>query len=224
MPKRSGPASSPGVATGVPHSGTRSQGVALVAVLVVGVGIGFATRANFWESRDSAAPGRPAGEVRAAPQALVVQPADVSPSYTINEDANPSDPGNTNARARYSVVITRKDAPHYLAENGVNLYDSDAQAAAALHKLLGVGKFGTELPMRGALGDEAHLYAARDRGVVIGSVLWRQRNSVSFLFVYNPYPDAVPVDQVDRLARANAYDDTLGFAESVSAHLRASTG
>lgn len=191
----------------------------------MGIGIGFATRAGLWESRDRTAPGGAAsGEVRGAPQGLVVQPADVPPSYRINEDTNSSDPGNTNARARYSVAITRQDAPRYRAENGVNLYANDAQAAAALHKLLGVGRFGTELPMRGALGDEAHLYAARDRGVVIGSVLWRQRNAVGFLFVYNPYPDTVPEDQVDRVARANAYDDTLGLAESVSAHLGASTG
>src|SRR5262249_61208814 len=94
------------------------------------------------------------------------------------------------------------------------------RAEQALRNLLGAGKLGAELPMRAPLGNEARLYAAKDKGLVIASALWRDRNVVAFIFVYNPYPESLAEPEVDRLARANAYDDALGLAFAVEERVK----
>lgn len=220
---RGAPAAVPlqAAAEGQARSGGPPIGVALGLVLAVGMGLGFATRAVFWAPRDQApASAAATGLVHEDPRALVLQPSDVGADYTIYEDRGASDPGQTSARARYAISMTRQGAPRYLTEAGVNLYDDRTQAAAALRKLLGLGRFGTELPMRGSLADEAHLFAAKDPGIVIASLLWRDRNAVAFVFVYNPYPETVPQAEVDRLARANAYDDAMRLAYAVEEHIK----
>lgn len=206
---------------GEAQSGGPPIAVALGLVLAVGIGLGFAARAAL------SAPGARAPASAAAadlvhedPSALVLQPSDVGADYTIYEDRGASDPGQTGARARFAINLTRTGSPTYQTEAGVNLYDDRTQAAAALRKLLGLGRYGTELPLRGSLGDEAHLFAAKASGTVIASLLWRDRNVVAFVFVYNPYPDAVPQAEVDRLARANAYDDALGLADAMEKHIK----
>ena len=112
------------------------------------------------------------------------------------------------------MTISRSDLVAYAAQSAVNRYATEADARAALRTLLGLGQFGSELPRHESLGDEAHLFAAKagDRSLVVGSVLWRDRNVVGYVFVYNPYPAEVPADAIERLARANAYDDTMGIA------------
>ena len=220
---RGAPAAAPleAAAEGQARSGGPSIAVVLGLVLVVGMGLGFAARAVFWApAEQTPASAAVTALIHEDPQALVLQPSDVGADYTIYEDSGASDPGQTGARARYAVRMTRKGAPKYLTEVGVNLYDGRTQAAAALQKLLGLGKFGTELPMRGSLADEARLFAAKDPGIVIASLLWRDRNAVAFVFVYNPYPETVPQPEVDRLARANAYDDALGLATAVEEHIK----
>jgi hypothetical protein len=160
-------------------------------------------------------------EVTGDPKGLVLQPGDVSSAYTLFIESPPPDPANTHPLANYGVVLRRADEPSYLAESDVSRYASPEQAAAALKALLGVGKFGAELPIHGSLGDEAHLYAAKDQGVVVGSVLWRDRNVVAWVFVYNPYAASLPADVVDTVARGNAYDDAMGYAEIVEGHIAA---
>jgi hypothetical protein len=155
------------------------------------------------------------------PKGLVLQPGDVGSAYTLFIESPPPDPANTHPLAHYGVVLRRADEPSYLAESDVSRYASPEQAAAALKALLSVGKFGAELPIHGSIGDEAHLYAAKDQGVVVGSVLWRDRNVVAWIFVYNPYPDSLPADVVDTVARGNAYDDAMGYAEIVEGHIAA---
>ena len=200
---------------------SRRPAAALVLglVLAAGIGLGFGARSAFLPP--NAEPASPSTHlVSADPRGLVLQPADVPAEYTIYEDSNASDPGQTHPRARYAVVVTRQAAPRYLTESGVNVYADPDLAAQALRKLLGTGKFGTELPMRGTLGNEARLFAAKDKGLVVASALWRDRNVVAFIFVYNPYPESLAEPEVDRLARANAYDDALGLAFAVEEHVK----
>jgi hypothetical protein len=208
-------------AEGQARSGGPPIAVALLLVLAVGIGLGFAARAVFWAPGDRAPASTAVTDlVHDDPHGLVLQPSDVGADYTIYEARGASDPGQTSARARFAISMTRTDTPKYLTEAGVNLYSDRTQATAALRKLLGLGRYGTELPMRGSLADEPHLFAAKDPGVVIASLLWRDRNVVAFVFVYNPYPEAVPQTEVDRLARANAYDDAMGLAYAMEEHIK----
>jgi hypothetical protein len=160
--------------------------------------------------------------VQADPRSLVTQPDDLPSQYTIQGDPQAPDPGSTHPKQRYSVTISRTDVPRYAAQSAVNIYVSDKEARDALRSLLAVGKFGSELPLHESIGDEAHLFAARagDRSVVVGSILWRDRNAVAYVFVYNPYPDQLPPDVVQRLARANAYDDTMGIAHPIEQRIK----
>jgi hypothetical protein len=206
---------------------SRRPPVGPAAAAALGVALGVAVGATaghvFWAAPAPAvATARSAPrEVMGDPQRLVLQPGDVGSAYTLFIESPPSDPANTHPIALYGVVLRRADEPSYLAESDVSRYASPEQAAAALKALLGVGKFGVELPIHGSIGDEAHLYAAKAQGVVVGSVLWRDRNVVAWVFVYNPYADSLPADVVDMVARGNAYDDTIGYAEIVEGHIAA---
>lgn len=200
--------------------------LALLLALAAGIGLGFAARSVFFEAVGSAPQlaTRAPGNIRADPRDLVVQPSQVPASYALYADTRSTDPANTNAKARYVVALSREGSPKYLAECGVSLYATPEQAAAALHSMLSLGSYGTELPPHESLGEEAHLFAARDSQRVIGSVLWRDRNAVAFVFVYNPYAGSTPSEELDQLARGNAYDDTLGFAYAVEDNLKKAGG
>ncbi len=211
----------------MPRAGSAWREVAPATSAALGIVLGLALGATaghvFWAApAPSAANAQPAPSlVTAEPKSLVVQPVDVPSGYTLFVESPPPDPAGTHPQSHYGVVVRRPDEPAYLAESDVSLYRSPEQAAAALKALLGVGKFGAELPLHGGLGSDGHLFAAKDKGVVVGSVLWRDRNAVAWVFVYNPYPDSLPADVVDMVARGNAYDDAIGYAEIVEGHLAA---
>jgi len=194
----------------------------LVLVLVSGMGVGWVLEAASTASVQPAGPAARPALVRTDPRTLVTQPADLPRTYVIEGDQQAADPGQTHPRQQYSVTISRSDVPTYAAQAAVNLYSSEVEARAAMTTLRGLGQFGSELPMHDSLGDEAHLFAARagDRSLVIGSVLWRDRNVVGYVFVYNPYPDNLPADAIERLARGNAYDDTMGIAIPIQRRIR----
>lgn len=200
-----------------PGSPARIRGgeVALLFfVLGAGVALGLVLRQVLLPGSPAAPSANRPAVVQADPRTLVTQPEDLPRQYVIQGDPEAADPGATHPRQRYSVTISRSDVAGYAAQAAVNLYASEDEARAALRTLLGLGQFGSELPLHETLGDEGHLYAARagDRPLVVGSVIWRDRNLVAYVFVYSPYPDQVPPDAVERLARANAYDDTMGVA------------
>ena len=199
-----------------------SQGVALVLVLLVGLAVGFVARAVFFTPAPPAPTAAP-NLVRADPSALVVQPRDVPSSYRIAADPNAPEPGQTHPKAHYSVTLSRNDSSRYLAQCAVAVYSSTTAAQSALKTLLGLGQFGTELPLLAALGEDGHLFAANDpkSGVVVGSVLWRDRNVVAYIFVYNPYEASTPAAEIERLARGNAYDDTFALASRTEEHIKA---
>jgi hypothetical protein len=200
------------------------QAALLVLVLGTGLAVGLALREVFGPG--VAPPATPAhlGPVQADPRSLVTQPDDLSRQYTIVGDPKAPDPGSIHPKQRYSVSISRADVPRYAAQAAVNVYSGDTEAGEALRSLLAVGQFGSELPLHESMGAEGHLFAARagDRLVVVGSILWRDRNVVAYVFVYNPYPDQLPADVVERLARANAYDDTTGIARPIEQRVKVS--
>jgi hypothetical protein len=191
-------------------------------VLVTGLAVGLILRGVFSPGGVPASPPATASIVQADPRSLVTQTDDLPGKYTIQGDQAAPDPGSTHPKQRYSVTISRTDVPRYAAQSAVNVYASETEARGALRSLLGVGQFGSELPLHESLGGEGHLFAARagDRLVVVGSVLWRDRNVVAYVFVYNPYPDQLPADVVERLARANAYDDTMGIAHPIEQRIK----
>jgi hypothetical protein len=194
----------------------------LALALAAGLAVGFIAHAVFFAPVP--APAAPASRlVMTDPSKLVVQPEDLPPSYRVGEEQGAAQPVDTHPRARYSITISRTDSSHYLAQCAVNTYESMDKARAALQALLGVGQFGTELALHRALGDEGHLYAAKDEKamVVIGSALWRERNAVAYVFVYNPYSSSTPAEELDRLARGNAYDDTLALATRMAERISA---
>ena len=188
--------------------------------MALGLAVGATVDHVVWAPAVTSARSAPR-QVTADPKGLVVQPGDVGAAYTLFAESPPPDPANTHPLAHYGVVLRRQDEPSYLAESDVSRYGSVAEAAAALKALLGAGKFGAELTLHGGVGDEAHLYAAKDQGVVVGSVLWRDRNVVAWVFVYSPYAGSLPADVVDTIARANAYDDAMGYATIVEGHIAA---
>jgi len=194
----------------------------LLLVLVTGTAVGWVLQTASTASIPPAGPAARPALVQADPRTLVTQPADPPRTYVIEGDQQAADPGQTHPRQQYSVTISRSDVPTYAAQAAVNLYSSEVEARAAMTTLRGLGQFGSELPMHDSLGDEAHLFAARagDRSLVIGSVLWRDRNVVGYVFVYNPYPDNLPADAIERLARGNAYDDTMGIAIPIQRRIR----
>jgi hypothetical protein len=200
-----------------------AEAVLLFLVLGAGLGLGIVLRDAFGPSPPAASPATAPGLVQADPRSLVTQSADLPPQFLIEGDPSAPDPGPTHPKRSYLVTISRSDAVGYAAQSAVNLYATEADARTAMRTLLGLGQFGSELPMHESLGDEAHLFAAKagDRPLVVGSVLWRDRNVVGYVFVYNPYPAQVPPDAVERLARANAYDDTMGIAIPVERRVRA---
>lgn len=209
----------------VPPAAARFRGVdaaLLLLVMVSGVAVGLALHLPPATSVPAAGQATHPTLVVADPRTLVTQPGDLPAVYSIASDAQAADPGQTHPKQRYAVTISRSDLPDYAAQAAVNSYASEEEARVALRTLLGVGQFGSELPMHDSLGDEAHLFAARagDRSLVIGSVLWRDRNVIAYVFVYNPYSAQVPADVLERLARANAYDDTMGFAVPVERRIK----
>ncbi len=196
--------------------------VLLFLVLGAGVGLGLVLRETLGPGVGSSPSAGGPRLIRADPRELVTQPADLPGQYTIQGDPAAPDPGQTHPSQRYSVTISRSDQPEYAAQSGANLYASENDARTGLRRLLGLGQFGSELPLHESVGEEAHLFAAKagDRSLVVGSLLWRDRNVVAYVFVYNPYPELLPATAVERLARANAYDDTVGIALPIERRVR----
>ncbi|MEP7105587.1 MAG: hypothetical protein ABI838_07055 [Chloroflexota bacterium] len=202
-----------------------AEGVLLFLVLGAGLGLGLVLRDAFGTGAAPAAAPAAHDLVHADPRSLVTQAQDLPSQYLIQGDPSAPDPGSTHPKQSYLVTISRSDVVAYAAQSAVSLYATAADARAALQTLLGLGQFGSELPMHESLGDEAHLFAAKagDRSLVVGSLLWRDRNVIGYVFVYNPFPAGVPPDAVERLARANAYDDTVGIAIPVLQRVKAAT-
>lgn len=198
----------------------RALATAVALGLLVGGLAGYVIRGAGASPQGAAGPGAADADVQTDPRFLVVQAQDVPADYSVYADPNPADPGHTNPTHQYAVAMTQKGVPAYLAESGVNLYASRALTGAALKTMLSLGSFGAELPLHGTLGEEAHLFAAKDQGVVAASLLWRDRNAVAFIFLYNPYSDSTPAAEVDRIARGNAYDNALSLATVVEGRIR----